>query len=66
MEAMKAFHENYMPSSRIVNFAMKKLEKLDIRTIAPQHGSVIRENISAYIDTLKDLQCGDYLLEEGD
>jgi len=66
MEAMKAFHENYMPSGEIVNFAMDKLERLDIKMIAPQHGSVINKNVAGYIDTLKSLECGEFLDKGGE
>lgn len=61
-EAVKAFHENYMPAHTILEEAMKRLEELPIRTIAPQHGSVIRENVPAYLKLLRELDCGDYML----
>lgn len=63
MEAMKAFHENYMPSSEIVNSGMRKLEKLDIKMIAPQHGSIINKDVASYIETLKNLECGEFMSE---
>jgi flavorubredoxin len=66
IEAMRAFHENYMPSREIVASAMTKLEKLDIRIIAPQHGSVIDRNPREYIAALKNLDCGDYVYGTGD
>mgnify|MGYP001188994153 FL=1 len=61
-EAMKAFHENYMPSRTILENAMNKLRELDISMIAPQHGSIINKDIDKYIDILANLECGDYLL----
>lgn len=66
LEAMKAFHENYMPGKNFVNKAMEKLEKLDIKIIAPQHGSIINKDAPRYINALKDIECGDYLFENGD
>lgn len=66
IEGMKAFHENYMPSAEIVNSAMTKLEKLDIRMIAPQHGSIINKDVSVYINALKNLECGEFLGEAGE
>lgn len=65
-EAMKAFHENYMASKQIVASAMSKLENLDIKIIAPQHGSLIDKDVDGYIKTLKNLECGDYLLDAGE
>lgn len=61
MEAMKAFHENYMPSNKILRTAMNKLDAYDIQMIAPQHGSIIRDNVREYIDALRNLDCGDYI-----
>ena len=61
-EAMKAFHENYMPSNHILRHAMNKLDGLDISMIAPQHGSIIKkEDVRRYIDILKNLECGEDL-----
>lgn len=65
VEAMKAFHENYMPSKEILNHSMKKLEKQQIEMIAPQHGSIIsKDQITEMISALKELDCGDYIFEE--
>jgi flavorubredoxin len=60
-EAMKAFHENYMPSKKILRFTMDKLDAYDIEMIAPQHGSIINRDVRDYIDTLKNLDCGDFV-----
>jgi len=37
----KQFHQEYMPSKDIFNFALQKIENLDL--IAPQHGSIIKK-----------------------
>ncbi len=66
IEAMKAFHEHYMPSREILSHNISKLEKLDIKMIAPQHGSIIAKDIEKYIETLKNLECGDYLYVRDD
>lgn len=59
IEAMKAFHESYMPSREILKHSMDKLDDLDIELIAPQHGSIIKKNqVREYIETLKNLECG--------
>lgn len=60
---MKAFHENYMPAREILARAMKKLDGLEIKLIAPQHGSIIRDNPRRYIEILRNLDCGDYMLD---
>lgn len=62
IEAMKAFHEHYMPSKEILKHNMSKLDKLDIKMIAPQHGSIINRDVSKYIEALKELNCGEYML----
>ncbi len=64
IEAMKAFLENYLPSNKIVRYAMAQIEKRDIRMIAPQHGSVINKDIQKHIDALKGIECGIDLEEE--
>ncbi|MEC9484845.1 MAG: response regulator [Candidatus Izemoplasma sp.] len=42
-EAMATYHENYMPSSDFIRPIMKKLLKMDILYILPQHGSILRD-----------------------
>lgn len=61
-EALKAFHENYMPSNSILRSAMNKLDNLEIEMIAPQHGSIIKKpDVRAYIELMKNLECGEDL-----
>ena len=65
IEAVKAFHENYMPSKEILAYSMNKIEQLNLKMIAPQHGSIIlKEIIPQVINELKNLDCGDYLFEQ--
>ncbi len=61
IEAMKIFHEHYMPSNEIIRPVMEKFLKMDISMIASQHGSIINENIKDYIKILRDLECGIFL-----
>ncbi|HEX3033145.1 MAG TPA: response regulator [Bacillota bacterium] len=61
IEKMKTFHEHYMPSNDIIRPVMEKFLTLDIAMIAPQHGSVIRNNIEEHIKALRDLECGTLL-----
>lgn len=58
----KLFHQEYMPSKDIFNYALSKIEKLDIELIAPQHGSIIqRQYIPKLIEDMKSLDCGLYI-----
>ncbi len=66
-EAIRLFHEHYMPSRDILAHGMEKLEQLPIQLIAPQHGSIIpREMVADTIRRLANLDCGIYLLAEHD
>jgi len=61
----KQFHQEYMPSKDIFNYALNKIEKLDINLIAPQHGSIIKKKyISNLIRDMKNLDCGLYIEEK--
>ncbi len=58
-EAVKAFHEPYMPANYILRGAMEDIERHDIKIIAPQHGSIIADkDVRFYINLLKNLECG--------
>lgn len=58
----KQFHQEYMPSKDIFNYALGKIEKLDINLIAPQHGSIIEKRyIKTLIEDMKNLDCGLYI-----
>ncbi|MCW8895421.1 MAG: ATP-binding protein [Sulfurimonas sp.] len=61
----KQFHQEYMPSKDIFNYALGKIEKLDINLIAPQHGSIIeKQYIKNLINNMKNLDCGLYIDEK--
>lgn len=61
----KQFHQEYMPSKDIFNYALSKIEKLDINIIAPQHGSIIEKKyIPNLIKDMKNLDCGLYIEEK--
>ena len=64
-ELAKEFHRAYMPSKDIFNYALRKIEQLDINLIAPQHGSIIkREFIPQLIEDMKNLECGLYIRDK--
>ena len=61
-DAIKEFHENYMPSQDILSYSLEKIEALDLELIAPQHGSIIQKKyIQNIIQKLKMLKCGLYV-----
>lgn len=62
-EAIRPFHEHYMPSRDILFNCLCKLEKYPLRLIAPQHGSIIPKKLIPYIiGQLKTIDCGLYLM----
>lgn len=64
-ETIKPFHEHYIPSKRILNHGLMKIEPLKLEMIAPQHGSIIKkELIAPIIKKLKDIDCGLFLLTQ--
>jgi diguanylate cyclase (GGDEF)-like protein len=66
-DAMRAFHEHYMPNREILDHVIQELRKLPIHQIAPQHGQIIPEHLVAPImDRLEKLECGIYLLARED
>ncbi|RRS30290.1 MAG: histidine kinase [Epsilonproteobacteria bacterium (ex Lamellibrachia satsuma)] len=61
-EKAKQFHAEYMPSRDIFNYALNKIEALDMNLIAPQHGSIIKKDkIAPLITQMKALECGLYI-----
>ena len=62
-EQMKPFHTHYMPATEIVNHGLDNIEKCHpIKMIAPQHGSIIPEElVGPIIEKLRRLKCGLYL-----
>lgn len=59
---IEGFHMAYMPSRDILNYALRKIEELDLELIAPQHGSIIKkEQIKPLIEQMKLMNCGLYI-----
>lgn len=62
-ERMRAFHEHYMPSRDILDYALTALGKQPFQLIAPQHGSILRPPLARQmLERLRHLDCGLYLL----
>lgn len=61
-KSIEGFHMAYMPGRDILNYALRKIESLDIEIIAPQHGSIIRRPyIAPLIEQMKQMECGLYI-----
>ncbi len=64
-EYLHGFHKRYMGSNKLCRAWVKKIEELDIKIIAPQHGLVFEgEDAKSFLDWLKELQCGSDFIEE--
>ncbi len=62
-EQMKKFHESYMPSKEIMDYSLDKLQFLDIKMIAPQHGSIIKkEMVKPFFEALRKFKYGKYMV----
>ncbi len=61
LEAVKAFTEPYIGCIEPILSAVKKLQTLPVEIIAPQHGSIITDDIPKYIEALKNLQVGSWI-----
>ncbi|MCK6503197.1 diguanylate cyclase [Myxococcota bacterium] len=66
-DRMRSFHEHYMPSRDILDYSLATLARLPFQTIAPQHGSILREPLArTLLERLRHLDCGLYLLADRD
>ncbi|RNE88888.1 diguanylate cyclase [Marichromatium sp. AB31] len=65
-EAMRPFHEHYIPSRDILVHALDQIARHPVRLIAPQHGSIIPAPlVGPIIEQLRELDCGIYLFAGG-
>ncbi|MEO2065205.1 MAG: diguanylate cyclase [Desulfurobacteriaceae bacterium] len=65
-QGVELFHKHYMPSSAILNYALDKIMEKNPKLIAPQHGSIIKEDmIIPVVNRLRKLDCGLFLLQKG-
>ncbi len=64
--AIEGFHQRYMPTAKVYRLWAKMVRKLDIETIAPQHGAIYqgRENVNRFIDWVENLPCGLDIMED--
>ena len=62
-EQMRPFHEHYIPSRDVLQYALKAIQAHPVRMIAPQHGSIIPTDLVGFMmDQLMNLDCGLFLL----
>lgn len=53
---MEGFHRRYIASTKAIKNWLKRIEKLEIQIIAPQHGSIFQgENVKKFLDWLRSL-----------
>ena len=64
---MEGFHKRYMASNRAMRVWATRARRLDVETIAPQHGAMVvgRPMVERFIAWAEGLACGTDLLEEG-
>ena len=56
---MEGFHKRWMPSNRAKNDWIKRVRKLDIDIMAPQHGRLFTgENVTKFLDWFEALEVG--------
>ena len=68
-EALRPFHEHYMPSREILGAGLSRLQRTfaPIRMIAPQHGCIIPEPlVDEMFERLGQLECGIFLMARDD
>ncbi len=66
-KGVELFHKHYIPSKFILNHILNKIEKKSPKMIAPQHGSIIKEDmIQRLINKMREFECGLYLLDDNE
>jgi flavorubredoxin len=58
VRAVKSFMQPYMASKEAVMNFISKFEKLGIKSLAPQHGSIIRKDVGKWLDMAKGWEYG--------
>ena len=65
LPSMTAFHKRYMASNRACRWWARRVRKLDIAMIVPQHGLPIAgADVPRFIDWIENLRCGVDLLPD--
>jgi flavorubredoxin len=59
VEKMRYFHQRWMPSNRAKNDWIKRVRKLDIEMLAPQHGRIFKgDDVERFLDWFEALSVG--------
>lgn len=59
IDKMQLFHQRWMPSNRAKQDWIRRVRKLDIEIMAPQHGRIFRgENVGKFLDWFEALEVG--------
>lgn len=59
IEFMEAFHVRWMPSNEAKNRWIRRVRKLDIKMICPQHGAIFKdEMVGRFLNWLENLEVG--------
>lgn len=59
IQYMKGFHQRWMPSNKAKNDWVKRVRKLDIEMMAPQHGGIFRgDDVGRFLDWFENLEVG--------
>ena len=63
---MKAFHQRYMCSNKVIRLWVNMVRQMDIDMIVPQHGTAFvgKEMINQFLDWIEGLECGVDLMNE--
>lgn len=66
-KSMLGFHRRYMPTNAALRAWVKTVEKLDIETIAPQHGAIFKGKamVERFVDWCGSIECGVDLAPDG-
>ena len=65
LQYMEGFHRRYIASNKALRLWAAMIRKLDIDTIAPQHGAMLvgKETVHRFIDWVEKLACGVDLMD---
>ncbi len=63
---MEGFHRRYIPTNKVLKAWVRMARQLDIETIAPQHGAILKgkEMVNKFLDWIENLECGIDIMED--
>ncbi len=65
-DKMRAFHQRYMGSNRVIRLWVNMVRNMDVEMIVPQHGKpfIGKEMVNQFLDWIENLECGMDLLTQ--